>query len=63
MNHVFEVPKHPINKNKWNFFNGIFKFKKFISQKIFEEISKIFTVHKKITVHGAVCSQWKSVKG
>jgi len=34
MNHVFEVPKHSINKNKWNFFNGIFKFKKF--RKYFE---------------------------
>jgi len=38
MNYVFEVPKHSINKNKWNFFNGIFKFKKFISQKFFENI-------------------------
>jgi len=26
LNH-FEVPKHSINKNKWNFFNGISKFK------------------------------------
>jgi len=54
LNHVFEVPKHSINMDKWNFFNGIFKFKNFIIRITFENILNL----KKIKVYDVVCSQW-----
>jgi len=53
MNHVFEMSKNSIYKDKWNLFNGIFNFKNSVIQ--------IFRKYFKITVHDVVCSKWDKI--
>jgi len=57
MNHVFEVPKHSINKSKWNFLT-VFSNSINLSVKKSSKKFRKYIEFKKITVHGAVCSQW-----
>jgi len=52
MNHVFEVPKHSINKNKWNFLT-VFSNSKNLSVKNFsKKLRKYFEFKKN---NGSLC--------